>query len=127
MTLRRLFGLIVAALFITVAGTALAEGDPASGEKVYKKCKACHTLEEGGASKMGPNLFGIFGRTSGALEGFKFSDALTDAAIVWDEGTIDQYLTKPKDMVPGTKMAFPGIKDEGDRKDLIAYLKAATE
>ena len=76
---------------------------------------------------MGPSLHGVFGRTAGTEEGFKYSDAMKESGIVWSEETLDVYLTKPKDMVPGTRMAFPGLKDEQDRADIIAYLKEATQ
>ena len=124
----QLLGLSAAIMLFATSGLAFADegGDPAQGKKVFKKCKACHTLEEG-KNKIGPSLYGVFGRTSGTLEGFNFSDAIIEAAIVWDEETLDQYLTKPKDMIPGGKMAFPGLKKEQARKDVIAYIKQETE
>ncbi len=93
------------------------------GEKVFKKCKACHSLEEGGKSKTGPNLFGVFGRAAGSFEGFKFSDAMKNSGIVWDEQKLGEYLTDPKAYVPGNKMAFKGLPEEADRLAVIAYLK----
>jgi cytochrome c len=113
-------------LAIIAASPALAEGDAAAGEKVYKKCKTCHSLEAG-KNKLGPNLAGIFGRQAGSVEGFKYSAAMASSGIVWDEATLDAFLAKPKDVVPKTKMAFAGLKKEVQRQDLIAYLKEATQ
>ena len=108
------------------SGAALAEGDAAAGEKIFKKCKSCHSLEAG-KKKVGPSLAGLFGRTAGTVEGFKYSAAMKDSGIVWDEETLNTFLEKPKDMVPKTRMAFPGLKKEQDRMDVIAYLKEATQ
>ena len=113
-------------LAIIAASPALAEGDAAAGEKVYKKCKTCHSLEAG-KNKLGPNLAGIFGRQAGSVEGFKYSAAMASSGIVWDEATLDAFLAKPKDVVPKTKMAFAGLKKEVQRQDLIAYLKEAAQ
>jgi cytochrome c len=107
------------------AGAAQAAGDAAKGEKVFNKCKACHTLEAG-KNRVGPSLHGVFGRVSGTSEGFKYSDAMKAAAITWDETTMRPYLADPKKVVPGTKMTFGGIKKDSDLDDLIAYLKQAT-
>ena len=118
---------ILAAAAITLAaGGAAAEGDAALGEKVFKKCKACHSLEAG-KKKIGPSLNGVFGRTSGTVEGFKYSKAMVEAAIVWDETTVDAYLADPKGYIPKNKMAFPGVKKEADRANVIAYLMEATK
>lgn len=104
---------------------ALAEGDIKKGKKVFKKCAACHTVKEG-KHKLGPSLFGIFGRTAGSVEGVKYSDAMIASGIVWDEDNMREFLTKPKDYIKGTSMAFGGIKKEKQLDDLIAYLKDKT-
>ena len=116
---------IAAATFLVLASQAAwAEGDPTKGEKVYKKCKTCHSLEAG-KNKVGPHLNGVIGREAGTVEGFKYSSAMADSGLVWDEETLDLFLAKPKEVVPTTKMAFPGLKKETDRQDVIAYMKEA--
>jgi cytochrome c len=113
---------------VALAGPALADGDAAKGEKVFNKCKACHTVEAG-KNKVGPSLHNIIGRAAGAVEGFKYSKGMAEfgASHSWDEDTLSSYLEKPKDVVPGTKMAFVGLKKEDDREDVIAYLKQFIE
>ena len=120
-----LFALVVA--LSVPLGSLHAEGDAAKGKKVYNKCKTCHTLEEGGKNKIGPNLWGLFGKTAGSVEGFKYSSAMKDSGIVWDEANLIAFMTKPKELVPGTKMVFPGLKKEKQRADLIAFLKENTQ
>jgi len=112
-------------LIALIAASAWAEGDPAKGEKVFAKCKACHTTEAG-KNKIGPSLAGLFGRKAGTVEGYTYSDAMKNYGVVWGEDTLFKYLENPRGVVPGTKMVFPGIKDAQDRTDLIAYLKQAT-
>jgi len=123
------FGLSVlatAALFCLTAAPSHAEGDSAKGKKVFAKCMACHTTEAG-KNKVGPSLHGIFGRKSGTVEGFTYSDAMKNAGITWNEAELDKYLTNPKKDIPGNKMAFPGLTKPDDRANVIAYLKEATQ
>ena len=122
----RALGLAMAFL-IGMSGAAMAAGDADKGAKVFKKCKACHTLKEGGKNKVGPNLFGIFGRQAGTLEGYKFSKAMKGSDVVWDEATLDQFITKPQKFIKKTKMGFRGLKKENQRADLIAYLMKMTQ
>ncbi|MFC7048832.1 c-type cytochrome [Emcibacter nanhaiensis] len=100
----------------------LATASAADGEKVFKKCKACHTAEEGGKNGTGPNLWGIVGRPKGSHEGFGYSDAMHAKGGNWTYEDLDHFLTKPKDFVPGTKMAFAGLKKPEDRAELIMFL-----
>lgn len=119
-TLALLIGLSTAATL-----PAAAEGDAAAGEKVFRRCAACHAVEAG-KNKVGPSLAGLFGRTSGSVEGFKYSPAMAGAGITWDEETVDAYLTNPRGYIKGNRMAFPGLKNPKQRADVIAYLKSAT-
>ncbi|GAB4376645.1 MAG: cytochrome c family protein [Kiloniellaceae bacterium] len=113
---------------VALAGPALAEGDAAKGEKVFNKCKACHTVEAG-KNRVGPSLHNVVGRTPGTVEGFKYSKAMQEfgASHTWDEETLSAYLEKPKDLIPGNKMAFVGLNKAEDRADVIAYLKQFSE
>jgi cytochrome c len=107
-----------------IAGPVLAEGDAAAGEKLFVKCKTCHTLEAG-KNKVGPSLAGLIGRPAGSIADFNYSDAMKASGLTWDEATLDAYLADPKGKVPGNKMIFPGVKKPEDRANLIAYLKQA--
>jgi cytochrome c len=114
----------MACLLLAGAGAAHAEGDPAQGATVYKKCQACHEVEAE-ENKVGPHLVGIFGREAGSIENFRYSEAMKDSGIVWQDDTITAYLKAPKGYLPGTKMLFAGLKDE-EIADLLAFLHAET-
>lgn len=92
------------------------------GVKVFKKCASCHSVGKGEAAKVGPNLFGVVGRKR-ASTSFAYSDAMKAKGGAWDVQTINQFIEKPKDFVPGTKMAFPGLKKPQDRADVILFLE----
>jgi cytochrome c len=117
------------AVIVGFATQASAQsGDPAKGQRVFnQQCRACHTLEKGGASTVGPNLHAVFGRKAGTAEGFTFSEAMVKSGIVWDDKTLAEYNRDPKGKVPGTKMVFNGVKQQGQLDDLMAYLKQATQ
>ena len=97
--------------------------DVANGAKVAGKCKACHTFDQGGPHRTGPNQWALYGSVPGSKEGFAYSDAIKNLGGVWDDKHLDAYLTDPKAYAPGNKMAFNGIKDPADRADLIAWIK----
>ena len=104
------------------AGT-VAAGDAGAGEKVFKKCKACHYVDQE-KHRTGPHLVDLFGRAAGSLEDFKrYSEAMKASGIVWDEETLDGYLEAPRKYVKGGTMAFAGLRKEEDRANVIAYLK----
>ena len=96
------------------------------GNRVFVLCRSCHTLEADGRHKVGPNLHGMFGSKAGAKDGFRYSDAVLESGIIWSAETLEEWLVKPKDFLPGNKMAFAGVRKESDRDALIAYLKAET-
>ncbi len=102
---------------------ALEPGDAAAGAKVFKKCQACHSINAADGNKIGPNLHGVIGRTSGTQEGFNYSDGMKSAAIVWDETTIEKYLRDPKGFIPKNKMAFVGLKKDSDLANVLAFIK----
>jgi cytochrome c len=116
--------LVLATATALMSGAALAssDGDAAKGKKVFNKCKACHSLKAG-KNKIGPSLNGIIGRPAATAKGFKYSKAMKASGLTWDEETLKKFLTKPKKFVPGTKMAFAGLKKEKQRDNVIAYLR----
>ena len=117
-------GLVAAAgVLLLGAGAAKAEGDAAAGEKVFNKCKACHNAEEA-KNKIGPHLVGVVGREAGSLEDYRYSSAMQESGITWDEESLSAYLADPRGYVKGTKMAFAGLKKEEEVADVIAYLQS---
>jgi cytochrome c len=112
---------LAALFFATGLGHATAQ-DAAAGEKVFLVCKACHQVGDSAKNAVGPVLNGLFSRKAGTVEGYSYSDSNKKSGITWDEVTFSEYIKDPKAKVPGTKMAFAGIKDEQKIKDLMAYL-----
>lgn len=120
--------LLCACIAAASAGAAelearLAEADSVRGEKVFRKCVACHTVEKGGRKKIGPNLWGIVGAPVGAREGFRYSKAMLAFGGNWTPELLDAYLAKPRGFVKGGSMSFVGLKRAQDRADVIAFLK----
>ena len=101
-------------------------GDIVNGKARFTQCAACHTTAQGGPNLTGPNLYGIFGRKAGSVDGFAYSDAMKAAGWTWDAPRIDTWITNPHAVLATTKMSFPGLKDPKDRIDVIAYLKTVT-
>jgi len=99
------------------------DGDAAAGKRVFVKCMACHSIQEG-QNRVGPSLYGVVGREAGTVDGFNYSDANADSGITWTEETLFAYLENPQEYIPGTKMIFPGLPKPQDRADVIAYLKS---
>jgi cytochrome c len=113
---------------MATAGAAnAAEGNAKAGETVFKKCSACHTVTKPPKHGIGPSLVGVMGRKVGTAEGFKYSDAMKNATVVWDEKAIDDYMKDPKNFIPKNKMVFVGLPKDVERADLIAYLKEAAK
>jgi len=116
------------AILVAAAGwltSALAD-DAANGQKVFNRCRACHNIGPGAHNKVGPQLNGIVGRKAGSIAGFNYSDALKQKAaggLVWTEANLEQYLDAPDAFIPNGVMAFAGVKNDAELKDLIAFLK----
>src|SRR5919205_312728 len=104
------------------AASAQAQ-DAAAGERVFAQCRACHQVGDNAKNAVGPVLNGLFGRKAGSVEGYSYSAANKNSGITWDEATFREYIKDPKAKIPGTKMAFAGLKDEQRVTDLVAYLK----
>ncbi|MFZ3035622.1 MAG: cytochrome c family protein [Parvibaculum sp.] len=114
---------------IALADVDVADGNAAHGEKVFKKCQACHTIEKDGPDRVGPNLYGIMERGVATKEGYNYSKAMKEFGAKtpkWTEEVLFQYLEKPRALVPGTFMTFAGLKKPQDRDDLLSYLEKAS-
>ena len=119
----KILSFLLALPFVFIASSSsLLAADAEKGKKLFKKCKACHSVKDGD-DKIGPNLYKIVGRASAAVSGFEYSDGLKALNITWDEGKLVEWIKKPKKMVKDTKMIFPGLKKADKRADLIEYLK----
>ena len=117
--------LTILAVSVAMLASAASAQDMAAGKSSFAKCKACHSLEEG-KNLIGPSLHGLVGRKAGTVPKFSYSTANKNSGIEWTEESLFNYLADPQKAIPGTKMVFPGIKSEKERRDLIAYLKQAT-
>ena len=123
--MHRLVLLLVLSLWLLPRSAASADAD--AGKTVFNRCKICHTVEAGGRNAVGPNLHGVFGRKAGSADNFTFSEAMKNTGIVWDDDTMTKYLRSPREVVPEGKMAFPGIKNDEEMANLLAYLHQATQ
>ena len=98
------------------------DGDAEAGSQIWRQCQACHVLDEE-QNRVGPHLVGIVGRDMASIDGFRYSNALLDLqGGIWSPDELDAYLTNPRNYAPGTRMSYPGLRDEDDRRDLLAYL-----
>ncbi len=116
----------VATLLGILASPVLANGDAKKGSKIFNKCKACHAVGEGAKNKVGPSLNGVIGNPAAQNPDYKYSKAMIEAAeggLVWDTESLNEYLTKPKSLVDGTKMSFAGLRKQSDIDDVVAYLE----
>jgi cytochrome c len=114
--------LLAGSLTLGSGGRAVA-ADAAAGEKVFVACKACHQIGENARNSVGPVLSGVIGRKAGTYPDYNYSDANKNSGITWDEATFREYIKDPRGKVPGTKMTYPGLKDDAKIDDLIAFLK----
>ena len=111
-----------AACFTLFGANVSKAADAEAGKKVFNKCAVCHSTESG-VIKVGPSLYGLVGRKAGSLPNFNYSSAMKNYGVTWTPETLNTYLAAPMEQVKGTKMTFPGIKDETDRANVIAYLE----
>ncbi len=118
---------IIATPVKTVAKKNTKNADPLlHGKKIYKRCKTCHTLTEGGKHRVGPNLWAVMGSQAGTREGFAYSKALKESDIVWNDDNLNAFLEKPSKYIPKNRMTFIGLKKEEDRIAVIEYIKSET-
>lgn len=103
---------------------ASTDADLANGQRQFRRCQSCHTINEGGRNTVGPNLHDVFGRPAASAAGFSYSRALSESGLTWDHDTLDAWIENPHRLVPGTRMSFVGLRDADDRRDVIAYLES---
>lgn len=107
----------------TVEIRAAQSGDPKHGQTLFtENCAVCHSFSKGEAHKIGPNLFGVMGRTAGTAMGYMYSPAMASSKLSWDAKNMNEFLAGPQKKVPGTKMGFPGFSDPTEQTDVVAYL-----
>jgi cytochrome c len=120
---RLIVSTLAAAAAFAFATTGASAQDAAAGEKVFLKCKVCHQVGEGAKNGVGPALNGLFGRKSGSVEGYSYSEANKNSGITWEPAVFAEYIKNPRAKIPGTKMVFAGIQNEKEIADLTAYLQ----
>jgi cytochrome c2 len=117
----------LACFLVLMTGLASARAsDVKKGKELFEKCAACHSLEAN-KNDDAPSLAGVFGRKAAAVEDYRYSAAMKQSNVVWDESTLDSFIEDPQAFIPGNRMPFDGLKDKTDREDLLAYLKQATK
>ncbi|MFC0282833.1 c-type cytochrome [Camelimonas abortus] len=120
---RRPWAGVLAACAAAALATAAHAGDPEAGARVFMKCRACHQIGEGAKHTAGPQLNALIGRKAGTVDGYRFSDAMKNSGLTWDEATLRDYLKAPRAKVPGTRMIFLGVTRESEMDNLLAYLR----
>lgn len=119
---------LVLAAALLLPGVAVAQ-DASPGQRAFNQCRACHTLNAGGRSGVGPNLHGLFGRRAGSIEGYRYSAAMRErgeGGLVWNDDTLRAYIADPKAVVPNGSMPYAGLRNEQQQTDLLAFLREAT-
>jgi len=113
---------MIAGLLLAGSATASLAADLAAGQRIFKtQCGICHAVAPG-QNRIGPTLFGVVGRSAGSVPGFNYTADHKKLGVTWDAATLDKYLANPRAMVPDTSMIYPGLKDDAERADLVAYL-----
>ena len=107
--------------------TVMAQGDVTNGEKIFKKCAACHSINKGGPNKIGPALYNVVGRKVGGVAGYKYSKALASYGKEWSFEELNGFLIKPAKYLKGTKMSYAGLRKETDRASVIKYLNKSSD
>ncbi|PHS79481.1 MAG: hypothetical protein COB59_01400 [Rhodospirillaceae bacterium] len=123
MKLTNIISTCVAGAVLMMASSAVYADDIDKGKKLAKKCTGCHTLNEGGKNRLGPNLYGILGQPAGKVKGYKYSKAMASSDIVWNNNNFTDFIEKPKKFLKGTKMGYAGLKKATKRADLLAYFE----
>ncbi len=112
--------------FLTPVNSYAQKGDAVKGKRVWTKCRACHTLDEGGKNRIGPNLYGVINKAAGTVDGFKYSKPMAASGILWTNENMRKFLKSPRKFMKGTKMSFAGIRKDEQINDLMAYIAEKT-